>query len=118
MVVGTLNESSASVDGIKANMANYTLTDTTYVDGTTLFDWAKKKTPVVSACCVYGTGTCAQSKADDIDSENAKVVIAITNSKSFLLPRTGGNGLYAVTIAGVLAVAAGCFFVMKKSKKA
>jgi LPXTG-motif cell wall-anchored protein len=118
MVVGTLNESSASVDGIKANMANYTLTDTTYVDGTTLFDWAEKKTPVVSACCVYGTGTCAQSKADDIDSENAKVVIAITNSKSFLLPRTGGNGLYAVTIAGVLAVAAGCFFVMKKSKKA
>ena len=51
------------------------------------------------------------------DSANALVNIGITNSKSFQLPVTGGAGLYAITIIGVLTVAAGCYVVVKKQKK-
>ncbi len=40
-------------------------------------------------------------------SSNASVVIDITNNKNFLLPRTGGYGLYAVTILGMFLVVMG-----------
>ena len=34
--------------------------------------------------------------------------------KGFLLPQTGGKGLYLVTIIGVVAVAGGCYLVTRK----
>ena len=60
--------------------------------------------------------TVKTQKLTPCDSENAVVNIGITNSKSFQLPVTGGSGLYAITIIGVITVAAGCYFVVKKKK--
>lgn len=49
-------------------------------------------------------------------SNNALVDIEITNDKGFLLPQTGGKGIYFITIAGILIVAIG-FIMRRKSKK-
>ena len=62
--------------------------------------------------------TVKTQKLSPCDSENALVNIGITNSKSFLLPVTGGSGLYAITILGVIAVAVGCYFATRKRKPA
>lgn len=61
-------------------------------------------------------GITAAMLADE-DSDNAIVKLAVLNSAGFLLPQTGGAGLYLVTILGVAAVAAGCFFACRKPKK-
>lgn len=49
-------------------------------------------------------------------SEHAFVKITVENTKSFTLPQTGGNGLYAVTITGAVSIAAGCFIVSRRKK--
>lgn len=54
---------------------------------------------------------------DTFESANATVVMKVQNSKNFTLPLTGGNGLYAVTIFGVLVAAAGCYIILRKKKK-
>ena len=46
--------------------------------------------------------------------DNAKVLLTVNNTKGFLLPQTGGKGLYLVTIIGVVAVAGGCYLVIRK----
>jgi LPXTG-motif cell wall-anchored protein len=45
-------------------------------------------------------------------------VIGIANSPAFLLPVTGGNGLYAVTIISAVAIAAGCYVKLRKKNEA
>lgn len=90
MSVGELMKSSASVDDVAANMSSYIITAD------------QCKTDVKLSPC---------------NSDNAIVDLAITNSKGFLLPVTGGRGLYAITIIGVIAVAVGCYFIAKKRKK-
>ena len=57
------------------------------------------------------------SNMSEITSANATVVLTVTNSRSFLLPQTGGYGLYLVTILGVIIAAAGIFMVTGKSRK-
>lgn len=52
-----------------------------------------------------------------IPSENAAVVLRIVNNKGFLLPQTGGNGLYLITILGVLTAGFGCYLMSRKSEK-
>lgn len=56
-------------------------------------------------------------RSQAVDSENALVNITVLNSKGFLLPKTGGTGLYVVTILGVFIVAFGCFCVSRKKKE-
>ena len=46
-------------------------------------------------------------------SENALVDMRIENTRSFTLPQTGGRGLWAVTICGVLGVAAGVLLLRR-----
>ncbi|MCD8120375.1 MAG: isopeptide-forming domain-containing fimbrial protein [Lachnospiraceae bacterium] len=52
-------------------------------------------------------------------SEHALVKLLVVNTQAFVLPITGGAGLYAVTIIGVIAIAAGLFFFFghKNQKK-
>lgn len=73
-----------------------------------------------------GEKVCATAVVDGIDasmsplngSADARVDISIINSKSFLLPQTGGTGLYMVTIFGVVIVAIGCVMFTKRKKDA
>ena len=53
--------------------------------------------------------------AANMTEENGAVLLSVNNTKGFLLPRTGGNGMYLVTILGAIAVAGGyCLVVRKK----
>lgn len=65
-----------------------------------------------------GAIQCASAVVDGIDAnmtqDNASVILTVNNTKSFLLPKTGGNGLYVATIVGVVAVAGGCYLVTRK----
>lgn len=47
---------------------------------------------------------------------NGSVIMTVNNTKKFLLPQTGGNGLYVMTIVGVVAAAGGCYLVTRKRK--
>jgi len=53
----------------------------------------------------------------DRDSQNALVAINILNNANPVLPKTGGSGLYAVTIIGMIAFAAGMFIIIRGRKK-
>lgn len=59
----------------------------------------------------------AHGYADALSSDNAFVELSVVNSKGFKLPQTGGRGIYAITIIGVMAVAAGGFAYMNSKKK-
>lgn len=50
-------------------------------------------------------------------SGNAFVDIELTNQKQFLLPMTGGKGIYVMTVIGVLLAAAGASIMRKKAKE-
>ncbi|MCC8028631.1 MAG: LPXTG cell wall anchor domain-containing protein [Lachnospiraceae bacterium] len=50
-------------------------------------------------------------------SENAFVGITVTNTKNFLLPQTGGTGLYLITVAGVAAAAGGIYMAVRRKRK-
>ena len=60
----------------------------------------------------------ASAKVDQVDASmtdsNGAVILTVTNTKKFLLPQTGGRGLYLVTIIGVAAVAGGCSLMSRK----
>ena len=56
-------------------------------------------------------------KTADTSSANAIVKMSVVNNKGFLLPQTGGNGLYLITILGVVVVGCGCYSISRKNKK-
>ena len=62
----------------------------------------------------------ASAKVDQVDASmtdsNGSVILTVTNTKKFLLPQTGGKGLYLVTIIGVVAVAGGCSLISRKKE--
>ena len=63
--------------------------------------------------CAKVDGIDATMSASD-ESVNARVDIHILNSKTFLLPQTGGTGLYIATVIGAIAIGIG--FAMTKKK--
>lgn len=63
-------------------------------------------------------GSAASMSKDGVaDSANAFVDLSVVNTKGFILPQTGGTGIYAVTIIGIAAVAAGAYAYRKSQKK-
>ena len=61
----------------------------------------------------------ASATVDDISAnmtdQNGVVLLSVNNTKGFLLPQTGGKGMYVVTVLGAIAVAGGyCLVVRKK----
>ncbi len=87
MFVGEIAEAHATVDGVTTTMASHTT--------------------------VLG----ADPNQTEITSEDATVVLTVTNSRNFLLPQTGGYGLYLITIIGVAVAAGGIYMVTRKNKK-
>ncbi|MCD8110408.1 MAG: LPXTG cell wall anchor domain-containing protein [Clostridiales bacterium] len=66
---------------------------------------------------VDGIVTNMDVDANHTDSADATVVLTVTNSKSFLLPQTGGYGLYLITIIGVVVAAGGIYMATRKGKR-
>ena len=66
----------------------------------------------------------ASAKVDEKDaamtadgtSGNALVQMHVLNSEAPILPKTGGTGLYAVTIIGILTFAAGILMTIRSRK--
>lgn len=60
----------------------------------------------------------ATAKVDQVEASmtdaDAAVILAINNTKKFLLPQTGGRGLYVITIIGMICVAGGSCLITRK----
>lgn len=59
-----------------------------------------------------------EGRIQAVDSDHGLVDVTVLNSRGFLLPKTGGRGLYAVTILGVFGVIGGCVLLCRKKKEA
>ena len=70
-----------------------------------------------SASATVDKSSAKMETVEDTTSENAMVPLQIVNNRGFLLPQTGGSGLYLVTILGVLTAGAGFGLLSKKSRK-
>lgn len=93
ILIGDLNHSSAVIDGVDAKMVT----------------WQEQKIGIEEIQATPNSGV-------SLKSENADVIIEITNSKGFALPQTGGAGLYIGTILGVVIVIVGSYFISKDKK--
>lgn len=102
MKVDPVVPATASVDNIDAQMTGYTISGDTEIDGALNKDSRKVEAALIKT----------------ISSDNGIVNVEVTNNRNTLLPKTGGNGLYAVTIAGIAAVAGGCYYATRKRKHA
>ena len=93
MVIGALNPTTATIDGAQAAM------------------------------CKYGESALSSAAVEALadktakDSENANVKMSITNHKGFSLPKTGGKGVYFLTIAGVIGAVIGFYIISEDKKK-
>lgn len=94
MVIGDLVPAKATVDGKTADMC--------------AFGGESVGTPEINA---------TKNAAKALASADAAVVMSLMNEKGFSLPQTGGNGLYLITILGVV-IALGGFYSVSKKKKA
>lgn len=135
----TIIPSVAGTTGLEANTAagksidkNYAggITDATGTNvseskGTQRVETANGRT--IGKTDMYeGEKVNATAKVDGIDSvmsetdgsSNARVDISILNNKSFLLPQTGGTGLYFATILGAAVAAVGFALTRKRRKDA
>lgn len=106
----------ANITGIQSKPGNESTANDGNVKGEELASQATVQLTSASAQ-VDGTDAKMNTCPDDETSANALVVMEILNSKGFLLPQTGGRGLYLITILGVVVVAFGCFFMSKKKEK-
>ena len=93
---------SVTVDGVKAKLEEFVLTDESYI--------------VHDQNFASGIVQTVQQQGE-IRSENAQAVLEITNHRKFLLPQTGGAGSYLITIAGLAVAAAGVFAAEKAFAK-
>lgn len=67
---------------------------------------------------VHSASATVDQTAAKMDDHQAAVIMRIVNNKGFLLPQTGGSGLYLLTILGVLTAGfGGCLMSRKSAKK-
>ena len=107
---GIVDATGTNVSVSKGDQANETANGRT-IGKTAMFEGEK----VCAAATVDGVDA-AMSTLDG--SDHARVDISILNSRTFLLPQTGGAGLYFVTILGIVIAAFGCTMFVKKKKEA
>lgn len=100
MLVEAYVPATASVDGVDAQMTNYIVTRDSNINGNVN----------------YNSKDVLAALTGEVNSTDGIVNIEITNDTTTKLPQTGGNGLYAVTLAGIAAVAGGCLLAVKRKK--
>lgn len=100
-----VQSSAAYIDGKETQMRNSNNTDSIAA----LAGIGGETEGVSSMTATNEIKHCGTS--DNFITNNALVKVGVTNSKSFLLPVTGGKGIYAMAIAGVVAVAVGCYVI-------
>ncbi|MCD8132554.1 MAG: LPXTG cell wall anchor domain-containing protein [Clostridiales bacterium] len=102
LYVGAILPATATVDGVVSSMDDWDIcvNQTTYTKNGT--SWVSNNDTTLTA-----TG--------DV-STNAAVKLTVVNNKNFLLPQTGGAGLYLITIIGVVVAAGGIYIVTRKKK--
>lgn len=93
IVIGDLVATTATIDGETAKMGNY---GSAALDAKAVSD-LKDKTAV--------------------NSTNADLKMSITNHKGFSLPKTGGKGVYFLTIVGVVGAVIGFYIISEDKKK-
>lgn len=103
----------ANVTGIKSKSENDSTANDGKVVGATIGNDVTVVTTAASAK-VDGSDT-NMSKSGE--SDNALVDVKVINRKAFKLPQTGGAGIYAMTIVGVLVIIAGIVCVFRKKDK-
>lgn len=90
MKVADVVNSQTTVDDVSAEMLNYCIDANTQLSSTEI--------------------------KSIINSVNGLVNMKVVNSKSFLLPRTGGDGMIFLAAAGVVIVIAGAYIIIKSRK--
>lgn len=95
MAVGRVVPASATVDGTKAAMLSYG-----------------------SQALGSGLIKAAPNGANAEASANADVKLSILNSKTFVLPQTGGSGLFLITVCGVVLFILGSYYRKDRSSRA
>lgn len=107
-----ITPTQANITGTQSKSGNASVANDGNVQGSALADQVAIQTTPASATIDEKAATMITSG----ESKNALVNMEITNSKGFLLPQTGGRGIYLVTIAGIIIAAAGCYIMRHKKK--
>lgn len=94
------------------SLANYMLN----IPQTELAHHLLTATATVDGNPVSMEGDTVSVAGEQITSDNALVQMTVVNTPGFQLPRTGGAGLYLITIIGIIAVAAGAYVITRKKR--
>lgn len=106
----------ANITGIQSKPGNDSIANDGDVNGNALPAEVSVQTTAASAK-VDNSDAAMNNCKNTADSVHALVAMEVLNSKGFLLPQTGGKGLYMVTILGVVIIACGLGFASKKKKQ-
>lgn len=109
-----ITATTANITGIQSKAGTESTANDSVVKGTAL---PNKVTVQTTAATAKVDGTAATLNADKTTtaSVHGLVDMEVLNSKGFTLPKTGGNGLYLITILGVVLAGVGIFWSRKKS---
>lgn len=109
-----ITATTANITGIQSKAGTESTANDSVVKGEALQNKVVVQTTAASAK-VDGTNATLNADKTTTDSEHGLVDMEVLNSKGFTLPKTGGDGLYLITILGVVLAGAGIPWSRKKN---
>lgn len=109
----TITGTEANITGIQSKAGSNSTANDTKVVGTALKNDVTVATTAANAKVDNKNATMSKSG----ESKNALVDIEVINRPGFLLPQTGGMGIYAVTLAGAIALIGGVVCLSRKKER-
>lgn len=109
-----ITATTANITGIQSKAGTESTANDSVVKGEALQNKVVVQTTAASAT-VDGTNATLNADKTTTDSEHGLVDMEVLNSKGFTLPKTGGDGLYLITILGVVLAGAGIAWSRKKN---
>ena len=109
-----ITATTANITGIQSKAGTESTANDSVVKGEALQNKVVVQTTAASAK-VDGTNATLNADKTTTDSEHGLVDMEVLNSKGFTLPKTGGDGLYLITILGVVLAGAGIAWSRKKN---